>query len=250
LQSADPDGCWSTRESLWDQKGAPRAVVKVSILPMELANFCATLESSCKAAKSIGGKSSFRARGGSAADRSGRISQLVDTLTRLRAHAEKSGGSLVVLSAPPEIREALRCVGRSGRRAAADARGKAATRSSWDSESGPIRGRHLMAAHEGIQIATAPNSSAPCSAFDSHHPPPAKLIDECVHCGFCLPTCPTYSLWGEEMDSPRGRIYLMKMASEGLVQLEETFVQHFDTLPGLHGVHDGVPVRGEVRQAV
>jgi glycolate oxidase iron-sulfur subunit len=90
-----------------------------------------------------------------------------------------------------------------------------------------------MAAHEGIQIAaTPPNSAAPCSAFDSHHPPPAKLIDECVHCGFCLPTCPTYSLWGEEMDSPRGRIYLMKMASEGLVQLEDTFVEHFDRCLG------------------
>ena len=89
-----------------------------------------------------------------------------------------------------------------------------------------------MSAHEGIQIAAAPNSSAPCSAFDAHHPPAAKLIDECVHCGFCLPTCPTYSLWGEEMDSPRGRIYLMKMASEGLVQLEETFVEHFDRCLG------------------
>ncbi|MGA8103940.1 MAG: heterodisulfide reductase-related iron-sulfur binding cluster [Candidatus Acidiferrales bacterium] len=89
-----------------------------------------------------------------------------------------------------------------------------------------------MAAHQGIQIAAAPKNSAGCSAFDSHHPPPAKLIDECVHCGFCLPTCPTYSLWGEEMDSPRGRIYLMKMASEGLVQLEEPFVQHFDSCLG------------------
>jgi glycolate oxidase iron-sulfur subunit len=89
-----------------------------------------------------------------------------------------------------------------------------------------------MPAHEGIQIAAAPNSAARGSAFDSHHPPPVKLIDECVHCGFCLPNCPTYSLWGEEMDSPRGRIYLMKMASEGLVRLEETFVQHFDRCLG------------------
>ena len=55
----------------------------------------------------------------------------------------------------------------------------------------------------------------PRGAFDEHHPPARELVDDCVHCGFCLPACPTYSLWGEEMDSPRGRIYLMKEGLEG-----------------------------------
>jgi glycolate oxidase iron-sulfur subunit len=65
-------------------------------------------------------------------------------------------------------------------------------------------------------------------AFDDHHPPALKWINECVHCGFCLPTCPTYALWHEEMDSPRGRIYLMKLATEGAIGITDTFVGHFD----------------------
>jgi glycolate oxidase iron-sulfur subunit len=48
----------------------------------------------------------------------------------------------------------------------------------------------------------------------------ADAIGSCVHCGFCLPTCPTYATMGEEMDSPRGRIFLMKEVLEGEMQLE------------------------------
>src|SRR3982751_6553059 len=65
----------------------------------------------------------------------------------------------------------------------------------------------------------------------THSPNPA-LIDQCVHCGFCLPTCPTYVLWGEEMDSPRGRIYLMKAGVEGRVPIDEKYVRHFDACLG------------------
>jgi glycolate oxidase iron-sulfur subunit len=43
----------------------------------------------------------------------------------------------------------------------------------------------------------------------------ARAVKTCVHCGFCLPTCPTYQVLGEEMDSPRGRIFLMKNVLEG-----------------------------------
>ena len=47
-----------------------------------------------------------------------------------------------------------------------------------------------------------------------------SAIESCVHCGFCLSTCPTYSVLGEEMDSPRGRIYLMKNVLEGSLETE------------------------------
>jgi glycolate oxidase iron-sulfur subunit len=66
------------------------------------------------------------------------------------------------------------------------------------------------------------------SSFDAHDPPKRELLDECVHCGFCLPTCPTYLLDGEEMDSPRGRIYLMDLASRGEIPLDGTFARHID----------------------
>ena len=70
------------------------------------------------------------------------------------------------------------------------------------------------------------------SAFDQHHPPAQEIIDKCVHCGFCLPVCPTYVLWHEEMDSPRGRIYLMKMAAEGGASINSEWVGHFDSCLG------------------
>lgn len=70
------------------------------------------------------------------------------------------------------------------------------------------------------------------SAFDEHHPPSPELISQCVHCGFCLSTCPTYVLWGQEMDSPRGRIYLMKAAQAGEIELTPESVEHFDTCLG------------------
>lgn len=59
-----------------------------------------------------------------------------------------------------------------------------------------------------------------------------ELISECVHCGFCLPTCPTWSLWHEEMDSPRGRIYLMEGLVDGTMRLSPTVVEHFDRCLG------------------
>jgi glycolate dehydrogenase iron-sulfur subunit len=57
------------------------------------------------------------------------------------------------------------------------------------------------------------------------------LASECVHCGFCLPACPTYQLWGEEMDSPRGRIHLMTQVMDG-AELDGPVLQHLDRCLG------------------
>ncbi len=76
-----------------------------------------------------------------------------------------------------------------------------------------------------------------------------ELIADCVHCGFCLPTCPTYELWHEEMDSPRGRIHLMAGLVDGSLALDRHGRRAFRPLPRLHGVRDRVPVRRAVRPA-
>jgi glycolate oxidase iron-sulfur subunit len=69
-------------------------------------------------------------------------------------------------------------------------------------------------------------------AWDEHRMPELDLIEDCVHCGFCLPTCPTYSLWGEEMDSPRGRIVLMRIGHEEGSELTPAVVDHLDNCLG------------------
>ena len=50
----------------------------------------------------------------------------------------------------------------------------------------------------------------------------ARILGKCVHCGFCTATCPTYQLLGDELDGPRGRIYLIKQIAEGQAPTEKT----------------------------
>jgi len=67
------------------------------------------------------------------------------------------------------------------------------------------------------------------SAFDLHDPPEVEKYLDCIHCGVCLPTCPTYLVLGNEMDTPRGRIYLIRAASEGQIGITPNFVKHMYT---------------------
>ncbi|GAB4216061.1 MAG: heterodisulfide reductase-related iron-sulfur binding cluster [Synechococcales cyanobacterium] len=68
--------------------------------------------------------------------------------------------------------------------------------------------------------------------FDAQHPPDPTLIDACVHCGFCLNTCPSYRVLGTEMDSPRGRIYQMDAIHDHHIPLSAATSAHFDTCLG------------------
>lgn len=63
---------------------------------------------------------------------------------------------------------------------------------------------------------------APSLANDPRAIAAADVLKKCVHCGFCLATCPTYNLLGDEQDSPRGRIYLIKQVVEGHEPTEVT----------------------------
>ena len=75
----------------------------------------------------------------------------------------------------------------------------------------------------------------------------ARRADDCVHCGFCLPTCPTWQNWQEEMDSPRGRIDLFRALEDGRIEMTPGGRRALRPLPRLHGVPDRVPVRRPLR---
>ena len=69
-------------------------------------------------------------------------------------------------------------------------------------------------------------------AFDLRRPPEQDVIDDCVHCGFCLDTCPTYVLWGMEADSPRGRIVLIGDGLAPDATMSDQLATHLDRCLG------------------
>ena len=69
-------------------------------------------------------------------------------------------------------------------------------------------------------------------AWDEQKPPELDLIKDCVHCGFCLPTCPSYLVFEDEMDSPRGRIVLMRTGHEDGSAITDSLVTHLDRCLG------------------
>jgi glycolate oxidase iron-sulfur subunit len=82
---------------------------------------------------------------------------------------------------------------------------------------------------------------SPLPVIESHeHGPAQSDLDKCVHCGLCLNACPTYRELGVEMDSPRGRIYLMNQVANG-APIDSSYVQHMDLCLACRGCETACP---------
>lgn len=89
--------------------------------------------------------------------------------------------------------------------------------------------------------ALAPGIVAPTHGPLQRHTHTYDLMRQCIHCGFCLPTCPTYAVLGVEMDSPRGRIYQMQAVAEGRLEISEDFIEHMYCCVGCRACETACP---------
>ncbi len=85
-------------------------------------------------------------------------------------------------------------------------------------------------------------SAGAAAGHSTGAPSPFAPLDPCVHCGFCLPACPTYLATGDEADSPRGRIVLMRALERGeIAATDRALLQHLDACLGCRGCEPVCP---------
>jgi glycolate oxidase iron-sulfur subunit len=99
-------------------------------------------------------------------------------------------------------------------------------------EGAPESRRETEQARAAPEKLPLPENAAPGEPRPGELARGRDAADDCVHCGFCLPACPTWNSWQEEMDSPRGRIDLFRAVADGRAALSPAVVEHFDRCLG------------------
>ena len=215
---ADDDELWARQREA--QRGT--AVLKVSGRPTDLA-------AACRAAEEAGG----------AARRPRRARPVLDRARWRRAARAHHGRALG--AGPARLRAARRAGGGAGgawtrgapvpsrarwpswraSRSASTRPGSSDRAPSWEASEWPGPGLPTgtwedpqVSAPDVIGVTRREVLPPEQRGWDAQRPPDPDLIRDCVHCGFCLPTCPSYAVFEEEMDSPRGRIVLMRVGHE------------------------------------
>jgi glycolate oxidase iron-sulfur subunit len=92
--------------------------------------------------------------------------------------------------------------------------------------------------HSSLSV---PEISPPDKGPLRRHTHTYNLMRQCIHCGFCLPTCPTYAVLGVEMDSPRGRIYQMQAVADGRLAITNDFIEHMNCCVGCRACETACP---------
>ena len=176
------------------------------------------------------GRDLFRAAAGGAQRGSARLAPRAPR-AKFSPHAPRSAATPRFPGAPANGRVRLRCGDARAAISSTMRKCEKGVRSPRRVQSRPLRGRTLspwQALRRKRTKKRSANFGARSADFRAGDKPEYEDYSRCVHCGLCLNHCPTYRLWGEEADSPRGRIRQMQLVDDGRLELGDAFVTHMD----------------------
>ena len=224
---------------------SPSAVMRFSVLPTLVAE---TMEQGAQAARQRGLASAWTAHAGvgvvtGALLAGGETATVSAVLGDWRTIAHAGGGHANLMRAPLAVKAQVPLWDDPGAAGRIMQRIKAQLDPEQRAQSRPLRGGDLSA-----PMAHATSSPPPAAPLTLHGLS-VEGVNQCVHCGLCLASCPTFAELGTEMDSPRGRIFLIKSLAEGRIGLSDPTVEHLSLCLDCRACETACPGRRAVRAA-